>query len=150
MTDGPATVFVVDDDPSVRRGLERLLRSAGYRAETFASAREFLQRGGLDDGGCLVLDVRMPGQSGLELHDVLTAGGHHLPVIFITGHGDIPMAVRAMKAGAVDFLAKPFDDEALLEAIRLALVRSHPSAPSPFQGEGRGEGERGARLSPSP
>jgi FixJ family two-component response regulator len=92
----------------------------------------------------------MPGQSGLELHEVLAAGGHHLPVIFITGHGDIPMAVRAMKAGAVDFLTKPFDDEALLEAIRLALVRSHPSAPSPFQGEGRGEGERGARLSPSP
>jgi FixJ family two-component response regulator len=123
VTGGPPTVFVVDDDPSVRRGLERLLRSAGYRAETFASAREFLQRGGLEAGGCLVLDVRMPGQSGLELHDVLRAGGHALPIIFITGHGDIPMAVRAMKAGAVDFLPKPFDDEALLEAVRQALAR---------------------------
>jgi FixJ family two-component response regulator len=124
MKDGPPTVFVVDDDPSVRRGLERLLRSAGYRAETFASAREFLQRGVPDVGGCLVLDVRMPGQGGLELYDVLTTAGHSIPVIFITGHGDIPMAVRAIKAGAVDFLPKPFDDEALLEAVRQALARS--------------------------
>ena len=127
MTDGPATVFVVDDDPSVRRGLERLLRSAGYRAETFASAREFLQRADPETGGCLVLDVRMPGQSGLELRDVLAAGGFSLPIIFITGHGDIPMAVRAMKDGAVDFLPKPFDDEALLEAVRQALARGWSS-----------------------
>jgi FixJ family two-component response regulator len=127
MRDGLPTVFVVDDDPSVRRGLERLLRSAGYRAETFASAREFLQRGDPEGGGCLVLDVRMPGQSGLELHEVLATAGVSLPVIFITGHGDIPMAVRAIQSGAVDFLPKPFDDEALLEAVRQALARS-PSA----------------------
>ena len=119
----------MDDDPSVRRGLERLLRSAGYRAETFASAREFLQRGDPNGGGCLVLDVRMPGQSGLELYDVLAAAGHSIPVIFITGHGDIPMAVRAIKAGAVDFLTKPFDDEALLEAVRQALARSSAAFP---------------------
>jgi FixJ family two-component response regulator len=131
MTDGAATVLVVDDDPSVRRGLERLLRSAGYRVETFESARAVLQRGDLDSGACLVLDVRMPGQSGLELHEVLRAGGHHIPVIFITGHGDIPMAVRAMKTGAVDFLPKPFDDEALLDAVRRALTRaSGPSTTS--------------------
>jgi FixJ family two-component response regulator len=123
MTDGPATIFVVDDDPSVRRGLERLLRSAGYRAETFASAREFLQRADPAAGACLVLDVRMPGQGGLELSEVLAAGNHPIPVIFITGHGDIPMAVRAIKAGAVDFLTKPFDDETLLEAVRQALAR---------------------------
>jgi FixJ family two-component response regulator len=123
MSEDPPTVFVVDDDPSVRRGLERLLRSAGYRAETFASAREFLERGDAQAGGCLVLDVRMPGQSGLELHEVLTTAGYSLPVIFITGHGDIPMAVRAIKAGAVDFLPKPFDDEALLDAVRQALAR---------------------------
>jgi FixJ family two-component response regulator len=127
MRDRPPTVFVVDDDPSVRRGLERLLRSAGYRAETFASAREFLQRGDPNAGGCLVLDVRMPGQSGLELYDVLATAGHSIPVIFITGHGDIPMAVRAIKAGAVDFLPKPFDDEALLEAVRQALARGPSS-----------------------
>ena len=124
MTSGPETVFVVDDDPSVRRGLERLLRSAGYRAETFGSAREFLHRSDPVAGGCLVLDVRMPGQSGLELYDVLLAAGHAIPVIFITGHGDIPMAVQAIKGGAVDFLPKPFDDEALLEAVRQALARS--------------------------
>jgi FixJ family two-component response regulator len=123
MKGDPPTVFVVDDDPSVRRGLERLLRSAGYRAETFASAREFLERGDAEAGGCLVLDVRMPGQSGLELYEVLTTAGHAIPVIFITGHGDIPMAVRAIKAGAVDFLPKPFDDEVLLEAVRQALAR---------------------------
>jgi FixJ family two-component response regulator len=123
MREGRPTVFVVDDDASVRRGLERLLRSAGYRAETFASAREFLQRGDPEGAGCLVLDVRMPGQSGLELHEVLATAGVALPVIFITGHGDIPMAVRAIQSGAVDFLPKPFDDEALLEAVRQALAR---------------------------
>jgi FixJ family two-component response regulator len=142
MRSGPPTVFVVDDDPSVRRGMERLLRSAGYRAEMFASAREFLQRRDPDVGGCLVLDVRMPGQSGLELYDVLATAGHAIPVIFITGHGDIPMAVRAIKAGAVDFLPKPFDDEALLEAVRRALARS--SAPSAGP---KAEGRRTIRAS---
>jgi FixJ family two-component response regulator len=118
-----ATVCIVDDDYSVRRGLERLLRSAGYRVETFASAREFLERGDLDGLGCLVVDVRMPGESGLDLQQVLVAQGRTIPMIFITGHGDIAMAVRAMKMGAVDFLTKPFDDQALLDAVQQALRR---------------------------
>jgi two-component system, LuxR family, response regulator FixJ len=116
-------VVVVDDDPSVRRGVERLLRSAGYRVETFSSAREFLDRGDYDRAGCLVLDVRMPGQSGLELQQILEEAGYDIPIIFITGHGDIAMAVRTMKAGAVDFLSKPFDDQALLDAVKHAIAR---------------------------
>ncbi|HTK91954.1 MAG TPA: response regulator transcription factor [Verrucomicrobiae bacterium] len=123
MSEPEATVFVVDDDPSVRRGLERLLRMAGHRVETFASAREFLERPEHAGPRCLVLDVRMPGQSGLDLHDRLVASGRDIPVIFITGHADVPMAVRAMKAGAVDFLSKPFDDSELLGATRQALDR---------------------------
>lgn len=123
MSEPEATVFVVDDDPSVRRGLERLLRTAGHRVESFASAREFLERPEHDGPRCLVLDVRMPGQSGLDLHDRLVASGRDIPVIFITGHADVPMAVRAMKAGAVDFLSKPFDDDELLGAARQALDR---------------------------
>jgi FixJ family two-component response regulator len=117
------TVFVVDDDASVRRGVARLLRSAGHRVETFASAHEFLERG-IDAGPCcLVLDVRMPGQSGLDLHQALVAAGRRIPVVYITGNGNIPMAVRAMKAGAVDFLPKPFDDHELLEAVAQAILR---------------------------
>lgn len=123
MSEPEPTVFVVDDDPSVRRGLERLLRTAGHRVESFASAREFLDRPEHDGPRCLVLDVRMPGQSGLDLHDRLVASGRDIPVIFITGHADVPMAVRAMKAGAVDFLSKPFDDAELLGAARQALDR---------------------------
>ena len=123
MTESQATVVVVDDDASVRRGLERLLGCAGYNVESFASARDFLARGDYDRPGCLVLDVRMPSQSGLDLHRVLVESHHDIPVIFITGHGDIPMAVRAMKAGAVDFLPKPFDAQALLDAIERALVK---------------------------
>ena len=121
--DPDATVFVVDDDASVRRGLERLLRSAGHRVETFASAREFLARDQYPRPGCLLVDVRMPDQSGFDLHEALLASGHDLPVIFITGHGDIPMAVRAMRGGAVDFLTKPFDDQTLLDAVRKATSR---------------------------
>ena len=124
MTDDGAMVCVVDDDMSVRRGLERLLRSAGYRVLTFGSAREFLDRHATASLSCLVLDIRMPGQSGLDLHEALVATGQEVPVIFITGNGDIPMAVRAMKAGAVDFLAKPFDDKELLDAVRDAVTRS--------------------------
>ena len=123
MSEPEATIFVVDDDPSVRRGLERLLRTAGHRVESFASAREFLERPEHDGPRCLVLDVRMPGQSGLDLHDRLVASGRDIPVIFITGHADVPMAVRAMKAGAVDFLSKPFDDSELLGAARQARDR---------------------------
>jgi FixJ family two-component response regulator len=116
-----ATVIVVDDDVSVRRGLERLLRAVGYRAETYGSAEDFLARLPIIGPCCLVLDVRMPGQGGLDLYDTLTKRGEQIPVVFITGHGDIPTVVRAMKAGAVDFLAKPFDDEELLDAVHQAL-----------------------------
>jgi FixJ family two-component response regulator len=127
-----ATVYVVDDDISVRRGLERLLRSAGHRVVTFASAREFLDRRDIASPSCLVLDIRMPGQNGLDLHESLAADGRDMPVVFITGNGDIPMAVRAMKAGAVDFLAKPFDDKELLDAVRQAIDRSSRARrPSP-------------------
>jgi len=136
MTEKPATVFVVDDDASVRRGLDRLLRAAGHRVETFASAQEFLKRDAYDGPGCLLLDVRMPGQTGLELRDGLMAAGCDIPIIFITGHGDIAMAVQAMKAGAMDFLTKPFDEEALLDAVAQALARGrkHAAAPSEVAG----------------
>ena len=119
-------VFIVDDDASVRKSLERLVRSVCFRGETFASALEFLQclqRKPTDGPSCLVLDVRMPALSGLALQEALAAAGHRLPIIFITGHGDITMSVRAMKAGAVDFLAKPFNDQDLLEAIQEAIAR---------------------------
>jgi FixJ family two-component response regulator len=119
-----ATVYVVDDDVSVRRGLERLLRSAGHRVLTFGSAREFLEHRDVVHPSCLVLDIRMPGQNGLDLHESLVAAGRDIPVVFITGNGDIPMAVRAMKAGAVDFLAKPFDDKELLDAVQQGISRS--------------------------
>jgi FixJ family two-component response regulator len=117
------TVVIVDDDPSVRRSLERLLRAAGYRIEAFSSTREFLNHGNYDHPDCLVLDVRMPGQNGVDLYEVLVAAGHDVPVIFITGHVDLPMAERALKAGAVQMLSKPFEDEALLDAIRHATGR---------------------------
>jgi FixJ family two-component response regulator len=116
-------VFIVDDDASVRKSLERLVRSVGLRGETFASAPEFLQRAAADGPSCLVLDVRMPGVSGLALQERLAAAGHRIPIIFITGHGDITMSVRAMKAGAVDFLPKPFNDQDLLETIQEAIAR---------------------------
>jgi FixJ family two-component response regulator len=116
-------VFIVDDDASVRKSLERLVRSVGLRGETFASAPEFLQRAAADGPSCLVLDVRMPGVSGLALQERLAAARHRLPIIFITGHGDITMSVRAMKAGAVDFLPKPFNDQDLLETIQKAIAR---------------------------
>jgi RNA polymerase sigma factor (sigma-70 family) len=116
-------VFIVDDDTSVRKSLERLVRSVGLRAETFASAPEFLQRAAADGPSCLVLDLRMPGVSGLALQETLTKAGHRIPIIFITGYGDITASVRAMKAGAVDFLAKPFNDQDLLDAIQEAIAR---------------------------
>lgn len=122
MIEREATIFVVDDDPSVRRGLERLLRAAGYRVETYSSADQFLEHDLLEGPGCLVLDVRMPGKGGLHLQQRLADRGSLLPVIFITGHGDVPTVVRAMKTGAVDFLLKPFDDEELLAAVHQALT----------------------------
>ena len=118
-----ATVHIVDDDPSVRGAVGRLIRSAGYRARAYASADEFLVRESSDGPGCLVLDLRMPGTDGLELQEKLVASGCELPIVFVTGHGDIPASVRAIKAGALDFLTKPFDDAALLDAIRRGLAQ---------------------------
>jgi FixJ family two-component response regulator len=120
-------VFVVDDDVSMRRALRNLIRSAGMRVETFASAEEFLRHKRPDEPACLVLDVRLPGSSGLELQRQLSASPNNLPIIFITGHGDIPMSVRAIKAGAVEFLPKPFRDQQLLDAIHAAVAQDDES-----------------------
>ena len=116
-------VFVVDDDPSMRRALETLLRSVGHDVHLFSSAAEFMQAARPDAPACLVLDVRLPGMSGLAFQQELAKAGIALPIIFITGHGDVPMTVRAMKAGAAEFLTKPFDDQVLLDAIDAALER---------------------------
>jgi FixJ family two-component response regulator len=121
--DAAAMVFVIDDDESIREALKSLIRSVGLTVETFASAQEFLQSNRPDVPACLILDVRMPGLSGLDLQRELTEAHIHIPIIFITGHGDIPMSVRAMKAGAVEFLTKPFRDQDLLDAIQQALDR---------------------------
>src|SRR5919108_2793788 len=123
MSEADAMIFVVDDDAAMREALQRLLRSVGLRVATFASAREFLQHRDADVPGCVVLDVRLPGLSGLDLQRELAAAQLDLPIIFITGYGDIPMTVRAMKAGAVEFLTKPFRDQDLLDAIQQALER---------------------------
>lgn len=120
----PPTIYVVDDDASVRESLCSLLRSAGMRVEVFASALDFLGHGQPAALACVVLDVRMPGLDGFGLQQHLSASGHEIPIIFITGHGEVPMAVRAMRAGAVDFLKKPFEDTDLLSAIELALSRA--------------------------
>jgi len=119
----PATIFVVDDDPSVRKSLTRVVMSAGYAVEGFASAREFLAREPYVGPSCVVLDVRMPGLTGLDLQETLASSGHRMPIVFITGHGDISMSVKAMKRGAVDFLTKPFDVENLLDAIERAVKK---------------------------
>lgn len=122
--DGPTpTVFLIDDDPSARRGLARLIQAAGYVVATFGSAREFLASGRLDEPGCLVLDVRMPELSGLDLQEELLRTGSSLPIIFVTGHGDVPMTVQGMKRGAVDFLLKPVERGPLLDSLRQALER---------------------------
>jgi FixJ family two-component response regulator len=118
-----AIVLVVDDDVSVREALGSLIRSAGLRVETFASAQEFLARPRVDTPGCLVLDVRLPGLSGLDLQKRMAEANLEIPIVFITGHGDIPMSVRAMKAGAVEFLTKPLANRDLLEAIQEAIKR---------------------------
>jgi FixJ family two-component response regulator len=123
MGEPKAIVFVVDDDASVREGLGSLIRSAGLRVESFASAREFLARSREDLPSCLVLDVRLPGLSGLDLQKRMAEVNIEIPIIFITGHGDVPTSVRAMKAGAVEFLTKPFRDRDLLDAIKQAIRR---------------------------
>jgi FixJ family two-component response regulator len=120
-------VFVVDDDVAMRRSLENLIRSVGLRVEAFASAQEFLFTKREDVPGCLVLDVRLPGLSGLDLQKRMAESDIEIPIIFITGHGDIPMTVQAMKAGAVEFLPKPFRDQDLLDAIQQALERDRNS-----------------------
>jgi FixJ family two-component response regulator len=121
--DADAIVFVVDDDPSIREAVKSLISLAGLRVETFGTAQEFLRSERPNLPGCVVLDVELPGLSGLDLQRELTAHGIKLPIIFITGYGDIPMSVRAMKAGATEFLTKPFRDQDLLDAIQQALER---------------------------
>ncbi len=120
---GAPTVFVVDDDPSVRAAIQGLLKSASLRSESFETAEEFLRSKRPDGPSCLVLDVSLPGVNGLDFQRELADSGVQIPIIFITGHGDIPMTVKAMKSGAVEFLTKPFQDQDLLDAIRQALDR---------------------------
>jgi FixJ family two-component response regulator len=121
---GSPRVFIIDDDANIRAAIQGLLKSVGLRSEAFATPQEFLSYKGLDEGpACLVLDVRLPGVSGLDFQRKLTDAGIHIPVIFITGYGDIPMSVKAMKSGAVEFLTKPFRDQDLLDAIQQALER---------------------------
>jgi FixJ family two-component response regulator len=123
MTEAAPVVFVVDDDTSVRRAIERLVESVGLQVKPFGSAQEFLRSERPNAPSCLVLDIRLPGISGLDFQRELADANVHIPIIFITAHADIPMTVRAMKAGAVEFLAKPFRDQDLLDAIHLALNR---------------------------
>jgi len=123
MKEQKPTIFIVDDDPSVRQSTELLLKSVGFNVKTFVSAQDFLKANLHEDLGCLILDVRMPGISGLDLQEKLVSSKTPLPVIFITGHGTVPMSVRAMKAGAVDFLQKPFEEQDLLDAINRAITQ---------------------------
>jgi FixJ family two-component response regulator len=123
MLDATCTILVIDDDVHLRNSLERLLRSVGLNAKLFASVSDFLKSEPTEGPTCLVLDVRLPGQSGLEFQRELAAAGRELPIIFITGHGDIPMSVQAMKSGAIEFLTKPIRDQALLDAIQSGLTR---------------------------
>ena len=127
MTPASSMVFVVDDDQSVREALSGLIRSVGLNVETYASAHEYLRRQPQQSPACLVLDVRMPGLSGLDLQRELANQGREIPIIFVTAHGDIPMTVKAMKAGAAEFLSKPFRDQDLLDAIGQALARDRAS-----------------------
>ena len=123
MTKVNQVVFVIDDDPSMRGAIKRLLEAVGFRVETFGSGQDFLKNELPDAPACMVLDVRLPGSSGLDLQREMTERGINIPIIFITGHGDIPMSVQAMKAGAVEFLTKPFRDQDLLDAISQAIKR---------------------------
>jgi len=133
-------VLILDDDASVRHALARLIRSAGFEARTFASASEFLENGLQTEPACLVVDVRMPGQSGLDLQETLSAAGWDVPIVFITGHADVPTSVQAMRRGAIHFLEKPFDDETILDAIGEASERGRLSR------RGRRRREEVARL----
>lgn len=126
MTGSSPLVFVVDDDDSVRQAMRRLMKSVGFRVRTFASAEEYLESGPQEDPTCLVLDVRMPGKSGLELQEELNASGSRVPIIFVTAYDNGDACSRAMKSNAVAFLRKPFEDQALLDAIQEALKRAAP------------------------
>jgi FixJ family two-component response regulator len=121
MSTDQSLVFIIDDDPSMRASIESLLRSVGHTAQSFASTQEFMLSERLDVPGCLVLDIRLPGRSGLELQRELAKSNIRLPIVFITGHGDVPMSVTAMKAGAIEFLTKPFRDQDLLDAVHRGL-----------------------------
>ena len=123
MKEADPIVFVVDDDPLIRDGLRSLIKSVGLHVETFGSSREFMQRRPSDAPGCLVLDVRLPGMSGLDLQREMNESNIHIPIIFMTGHGDIPMSVRAMKNGALEFLTKPVRGQDLLDAVQEAIAR---------------------------
>jgi len=123
MTEPHSIVFVIDDDASMRDALDSLIRSVGLEAKTFGTPREFLQRQRWEMPSCLILDVRLQGKSGLDFQRELAEANIHIPIIFITAHGDIPMSVRAMKAGAVEFLTKPYRPQDLLDAIHVALER---------------------------
>jgi FixJ family two-component response regulator len=123
LRDSEGIVFIIDDDESLREGLKRLFRSVGLRSEGYPSGREFLQSKILDIPSCILLDVRMPGLSGLDFQVELNNADIHVPIVFMTGHGDIPMTVRAMKAGAVEFLTKPFRDQEILDAVQLSLKK---------------------------
>jgi FixJ family two-component response regulator len=123
MSQAQSTVIIVDDDPAIREALGSLLRSVGLEVKALASVPEFLKSGRPNGPTCLVLDVRLPGRSGLDFQRELSASNIHLPIVFITGHGDIPMSVQAMKGGAIEFLTKPFRDQDLLDAIQLGLAR---------------------------
>jgi FixJ family two-component response regulator len=144
MSDAEPTVFVVDDDPSIRRSTERLVRTLGFHVQTFASAQEFVDQAHVDGPACLVLDVHLPGQSGLDLQRELRQSGVPIPIIFITGRGSIPMSVRAMKDGAVEFLTKPTRSRDLLAAIQAAIERDRASQQA--RRETDGLRERYARL----
>ena len=146
MTPAAATVFVVDDDAFVRAAIQGMLKSVGLRSEIFATPQEFLRCKRPDGPSCLVLDVRLPGVNGLEFQRELAGAGVHIPIIFITGHGDIPMTVKAMKSGAVEFLTKPFRDQDLLDAIHQALDRDRVTREQ--QGELTGLRKRYDSLTP--
>ena len=146
MMEPDAVVLVVDDDPSVRRSTERLLRLAGLKVQTFSSAREFLRGHRPEGPACLILDVRMPGLSGMDLQHELAESGIHIPIIFITAHGDIPMTVRAMKAGAAEFLTKPFRGRSLLDAVHAAIERDRSAHKE--RSESRELHERYEQLTP--
>jgi RNA polymerase sigma factor (sigma-70 family) len=135
MLEPKPTIYVVDDDPSVRDSMELMLKSVGFDVKTFGSAQDFLEAKLQEDLGCLVLDVRMPGMSGLELQEKRVSAKTPLPVIFITGHGTVPISVRAMKAGAVDFLQKPFEEQDLLDAINRAVARQREKKSKKDQSE---------------